>query len=213
MTGRAQHWQAVYAGKAEGQTSWFRPHLDESLRLIDALVDDRQAPAIDVGAGRSTLVDDLLTRGFADVTALDVSSEALSQSRARLADEAARVRWLNADILEVELPDAGYGLWHDRAVFHFLTSPEQVARYVARASRAIRPGGVLLLATFAADGPERCSGLPVNRYDPAALARLFAGDFELVSTSRELHRTPAASRQAFTYVALRRRSRPGPFPE
>jgi SAM-dependent methyltransferase len=198
------HWQQVYGSKAETQTSWFRPHLDESLRLIDALRLPPEAPAIDIGAGRSTLVDDLLARGFIDVSALDVSAEALAQSRARLGNEARRVRWLEGNILDAQLPPARFDLWHDRAVFHFLAEPADRARYVALCARSLRMGGFALVATFAPDGPDRCSGLPACRYDAAELAAEFGSGFEMLAHSREQHRTPFDTIQAFTYVLLRR---------
>ena len=204
MSATAGHWQQVYATKGEQQTSWFRPHLDESLRLIDGLGLSSDVPVIDVGAGRSTLVDDLRARGFTDLCVLDISADALAQSRARLGAAADQVRWMEGDVLETRLFPAHYGLWHDRAVFHFLTDAEQQARYVALAARSIRAGGHLLLATFAPDGPEKCSGLPVCRYDAAALASRFAPHFAPVADSRETHHTPFDTTQAFTYLVLRR---------
>jgi len=198
------HWQQVYNDKAEAQTSWFRPHLDESLRLIDALRLSPEAPVIDVGAGRSTLVDDLLARGFIDVSALDISAGALAQSRARLGNDARKVRWLEGNVLEAQLPPARFDLWHDRAVFHFLTDAADRARYVALCARSLRMGGFALIATFAADGPEKCSGLPVCRYDAAALAAEFGPGFETLAHSREQHRTPFDTLQSFTYLLLRR---------
>jgi SAM-dependent methyltransferase len=200
----ASHWQQVYGSKGEEQTSWFRPRLDESLRLIDALELPKEAPVIDVGAGRSTLVDDLLARGFIDVSALDVSAAALAHSQARLGKAAGRVRWLEGDVLEAELSPARYDLWHDRAVFHFLTTADERARYVARCIRSLRVGGHAIIATFATDGPERCSGLPVCRYDADALAAEFGPAFERVADSREQHHTPFDTTQAFTYLLLRR---------
>ena len=204
MSGGALHWQSVYGSKGEAKTSWFRPHLDQSLRLLDTLALPAGAAIIDVGAGRSTLVDDLLARGFRAITALDISTEALAQSRQRLGEAAATVRWVAADVLDAELPPAAYDLWHDRAVFHFLTAAQDQARYAARAARSVRPGGHLLLATFAPDGPEKCSGLPVCRYDPTTLASRFAPAFVPVANAREAHRTPFATTQPFTYLLLRR---------
>lgn len=202
---RQQHWETVYRDKGEGETSWFRPHLDESLRLIDALDAPLGQPAIDVGGGRATLVDDLLVRGFRDVSVLDLSANALAEARRRLGLQAERVRWIVGDATRVDLSAAHYALWHDRAVFHFLVEPEEQARYVAAATRALRGGGHLVIGCFAPDGPERCSGLPVARHDADGLARLFAAAFDPVARSRELHRTPAGKEQAFTYVVLRRR--------
>ena len=210
MTAGARvHWQGVYQLKAEGQTSWYRPRLDESLRLIAAHSPDCDGPALDVGGGRSTLVDDLLEAGYCDVSVLDVSGEALEQSRARLAtsrnaDAAASVHWIESDILGAGLPQSRYALWHDRAVFHFLVDDSEQVAYVALAECALRPGGVAIIATFALDGPERCSGLPVQRYDAPSLAARFGKAFELVASSREVHAAPNGASQAFTYVVLRR---------
>jgi SAM-dependent methyltransferase len=201
---RREHWQTVYQNKGETQTSWFRPHLDESLRLIDALALDLATPIIDVGGGRSTLVDDLLARDFHDLTVLDLSQAALDESRARLGEPGASMNWLAGDITTLSLPEARIGLWHDRAVFHFLTDEADQRRYVEQAAHAIRAGGYAIIATFALDGPEKCSGLPVCRYDAASLAAQFADSFDHVDSSRELHSTPFETSQAFTYMVLRR---------
>lgn len=198
------HWQEVYASKAPEQTSWYRPHLDLSLELVDGLGLAPLAPVIDVGGGRSSLVDDLLERGYRDLTVLDLSQEALAQSQHRLGSRAGAVRWIAGDALEAPLPAAHYALWHDRAVFHFFTDPASQDRYVRRVRESLRPGGFALVATFAADGPERCSGLPVCRYDADALAQRFGAGFERVDARRELHRTPFDSTQPFTYLLLRR---------
>ncbi|HVB83274.1 MAG TPA: methyltransferase domain-containing protein [Rhodanobacteraceae bacterium] len=202
---KQQHWQSVYATKDAAHTSWFRPHLDESLRLIDALDLPKDAPIIDVGGGRATLVDDLLARGFGDVSVLDLSAAALADARARLGARGEAVRWLTADATTAVLPPAHYGLWHDRAVFHFLIDADDRARYVANTARSVRPHGHVIVGCFAPDGPERCSGLSVHRYDAAALAAAFAPAFEIVRHSRELHATPAGAVQPFTYVVLQRR--------
>ena len=200
----ATHWQQLYASNGEQQTSWYRAHLDTSLRLIEARRLPADAAIIDVGAGRSTLVDDLLARGFRDLTALDISAAALAQARRRLSVAGDLVRWITADVLTAELPAARYDLWHDRAAFHFLTDPALQERYAALAARSVRTGGYLLLATFAPDGPERCSSLPVCRYDAASLAAAFAPAFLPIAQAREEHRTPADAIQPFTYLLLRR---------
>ncbi len=204
-----EHWQGVHRSKAEDQVSWYRPRLDESLRLIAAHAFDRDGPVLDVGGGRSTLVDDLAAAGYRDLSVLDVSAEALQQSRSRLAaargDSAAgAVHWIESDILGADLRQSHYALWHDRAVFHFLVDTSEQAAYVALAARSLRPGGVAIVATFAADGPERCSGMPVQRYDAPSLVARFGGAFEPLECTRELHATPTGATQAFTYVALRR---------
>ena len=203
MSIRAHHWQDIYATKDEIQTSWYRPHLDTSLRLIDGLKLPASAAIIDVGAGRSTLVDDLLARGFRDLTALDISAAALSQARRRMSLAGDEVRWIVADIFTASLPATRFDLWHDRAVFHFLTDEREQARYAALAARSIRERGHLLVATFAPDGPDRCSNLPVCRYDATGLAARFP-DFTRVADAREEHRTPGGLMQPFTYVLLRK---------
>jgi len=210
MTGRAmntqqlKHWQSIYRDKSEAQTSWFRPHLDESLRLIDGLRLPVTTPLIDVGAGRSTLVDDLLARGFSDICVLDIAEPALAASRTRLGTAAARVRWLDGDITQVDLPAEHFGLWHDRAVFHFLVDDESRRRYVDRAARCVRRGGYAIIATFSVGGPERCSTLPVRRYDDSALSAEFAAYFAPVDRASEQHITPWGAPQPFTYVVLHR---------
>ena len=198
------HWQEVYGSRGETQTSWFRPHLDRSLAFIEGLGLALDTPIVDVGGGRSTLVDDLLARGYLDLTVLDLSAEALAQSRARLDGRAQGVQWLTGDVLELDLPAGHYGLWHDRAVFHFLTEARAQDRYAECARRSLRAGGFLLVATFAEDGPERCSGLPVCRYGADALAERFGAGFERMADGREEHRTPADALQVFTYLVLRR---------
>jgi SAM-dependent methyltransferase len=205
MNSNQTHWQSVYENKAEQQTSWFRPHLDESLRLIDGCELDLSSPIIDVGGGRSTLVDDLLDRGYSDLTVLDVSSAALAQATLRLGERADQVQWLAADISEADLPTSHYALWHDRALFHFLTEPSNRSGYITLAARSLRPGGYLMLATFATDGPDKCSGLPICRYRADDLSELFSENFDRVSDSREWHPTPFGTQQSFTYVLLRRK--------
>ena len=204
MNIRAHHWQDIYAKSDESQVSWYRPHLDTSLRLIDGLKLPADSSFIDVGAGRSTLVDDLLARGFRDITALDVSAAALAQARRRLGLSGDLVRWMNYDLFDAKLPAGRYDLWHDRAVFHFLVNEKEQAGYAELAAQCVRGGGHLLIATFAPDGPERCSNMTVRRYDAASLAARFAPAFEPVAEEREQHRTPMGSVQPFTYLLLRR---------
>lgn len=216
-TSHREHWQTVYDTKPERQTSWFRPHLDESLRLIDGQHLAHDAPIIDVGGGRSTLVDDLLVRGYRDITVLDLSQAALDQARSRVESGSGtmagsdpsiasdvRVKWIAGDVLELSMPSDHYCLWHDRAVFHFFTEPADQTRYATQAKRSIREGGLLMLATFALDGPDKCSGLPVCRYDAATLAHRFADGFVPIADDLETHRTPFDTEQRFTYLVLRR---------
>lgn len=200
---RSRHWNQVYDTKGADQVSWFQPEPTVSLALIDDLHLQRGDPILDVGGGGSVLVDRLLQRGYSDVTVLDVSAHGLDLARQRLDDSAARVHWVHTDLLQWA-PTRRFALWHDRAVFHFLTDPADQARYRALATAAIAPGGHLILATFAADGPQQCSGLPVARYDPDQLAAQLGPGFTPVTTRREHHHTPTGSTQPFTWLLLRR---------
>jgi SAM-dependent methyltransferase len=197
------HWERVYHSKLPTQVSWYQPHALRSLSLIRRVSPPPDGAIIDVGGGASTLIDDLLDAGYHDLTVLDLSATALAKSRARLGTRANHVRWLEADILEAPLPVAGYSVWHDRAVFHFLTAAADRARYVAQVRRAVRPGGFVLVATFADDGPTRCSGLEVNRYSPATLHAEFGEPFRLLTSEREEHVTPGGVYQAFIYCLCR----------
>jgi hypothetical protein len=197
------HWDNVYATKAETAVSWFQPHSARSLELIDSASPDRKASVIDVGSGASTLVDDLLTRGFADLTVLDISEVPLSRSKARLGKAADKVGWIVADITQWT-PVRTWDIWHDRAVFHFLTERTQQDAYIAALMKATLPGATIIMATFALDGPEKCSGLPVQRYSPKTLAARLGARFSLVSEGRETHKTPWGSEQRFSYAVLKR---------
>jgi SAM-dependent methyltransferase len=194
----------VYQTKLPTEVSWYQAYPELSLRLIadtGIVADD---PIIDVGAGASTLVDYLIMEGYRDITLLDVAHEALELTRARLGPAAEQVTWLDGDVTAFDLPEHRYALWHDRAVFHFLTDEVARRRYVAQANRAVKPGGHVIIATFALDGPERCSGLDVVRYDSAALPQVFGRNFQLVSSVNETHRTPWGSEQRFTYCCCKR---------
>jgi ubiquinone/menaquinone biosynthesis C-methylase UbiE len=200
MDGTSQnHWESVYLNKAADQVSWFQPHARKSLELIERVGSGGACRVIDVGAGASTLVDDLLQRPGFDVSVLDISAAALAVAQERLGGQADRVEWLTGDITQVSLPQGRFDVWHDRAVFHFLTDAQQRAAYVAQVRRAVRPGGHVIVAAFGPDGPTQCSGLPVMRYAPQALHAEFGGAFELVEHSRELHHTPAGGAQQFVY--------------
>jgi SAM-dependent methyltransferase len=200
-----EHWQRVYATRAPESLSWFQAEPSLSLEWIEAATPDRDAPILDVGGGASTLVDGLLDRGYRDLTVLDLAAPALDAARRRLGARAGRVSWREADLLAEPLAAASVALWHDRAVFHFLVDAADRARYAERAAHAIRPGGHALLATFAADGPRRCSGLEVRGYAAPELALELGTSFELVDERREEHRTPAGAVQRFQYVLLRRK--------
>jgi SAM-dependent methyltransferase len=201
-----EHWEQVYTTKATNAVSWFQAHADQSLRLIRDSGAAMSASIIDVGGGASTLIDDLLTSGYRALTVLDLSAAALAAAQRRLGGRARAVRWLEADITAVTLPVHAYDLWHDRAVFHFLTSSEQRAAYVQAVIRAVKPGGHVIVATFAEDGPTQCSGLPVMRYDADALHAEFGRPFELLKHEKEEHHTPFGTVQKFVYCYCRKAS-------
>ena len=194
-----QHWDQVYATKAVTGVSWFQPEAEQSLRLISAVAPTRDARVLDVGAGASTLVDGLLAAGFARPALLDLAAAALDASKARLGAAAAGVDWYVGDVLTYPFPPAQFDVWHDRAVFHFLTTPADRARYVSQVRRALKPGGHVVIGTFAEDGPTRCSGLAVCRYSAEALHAEFGDEFHLVTAARETHITPSGAEQRFQY--------------
>jgi SAM-dependent methyltransferase len=196
------YWDSAHRLRPPTSQSWFQPNPAVSLSLIRR-VTTSQATILDAGGGASTLVDGLLLAGYQKVTVLDLSPAALQQARERLGPEATAVRWIEADLRTAELPAASFDLWHDRAVFHFLTAAEDRAAYLQQARRAVRPGGFVLMATFADDGPSRCSGLDVVRYSAAALHAALGGDFQLLRSQRERHRTPDGVEQAFVYCLCR----------
>jgi 2-polyprenyl-3-methyl-5-hydroxy-6-metoxy-1,4-benzoquinol methylase len=197
------HWEGVYQSKSPDQVSWYRPHLEISLRLIEQAASDRDSAVIDVGGGESTLVDDLVARGYANISVLDISQTAIDVARTRLGRAAASVHWITGDITQIKLPAGRYDLWHDRAVFHFLTGPAQRVAYVRQVARAVKPGGHVIVATFGQQGPEKCSGLEVVRYDPAALHGQFGPKFVLLDHLTELHETPWGAPQQFLYCFCR----------
>ncbi|MCS6825573.1 MAG: class I SAM-dependent methyltransferase [Caldilinea sp.] len=199
------YWEQLYARKAPTQVSWYQEHAQLSLVLIRRAGVQKSDPIIDVGGGTSTLVDDLLAAGFQQITVLDIAAKALELARERLGERAAQVTWIEADVTQTTLPARAYALWHDRAVFHFLTQPADRRRYIENARRAVRSGGSLILATFAQDGPERCSGLEVMRYSAERLQQEFCIDFEPVESLPERHRTPFGTEQKFLYCLFRRR--------
>jgi 2-polyprenyl-3-methyl-5-hydroxy-6-metoxy-1,4-benzoquinol methylase len=197
------HWERVYQTTKADRVSWFQPEARLSLELIQQVATDRASNIIDVGGGASTLVDGLLAAGYSRITVMDLSAAALTQARRRLAERQALVEWKEGDVLTADLPAAQFDVWHDRAVFHFLTEPQQRADYVAQVRHALRPGGYALVATFAEDGPTRCSGLDVARYSADALHGEFGPDFRLLESRREQHITPSGARQSFTYCLCR----------
>lgn len=209
MAGGQKHWDDVYGARSQDELTWFEAMPTVSLDLVREYLHPGE-PFIDIGAGASRLVDVLLEEGFGPLTVLDLSGAALAVSRQRLGARGESIAWIEADITRWE-PDRTYAVWHDRAVFHFLTAAEDRGGYARALSAALRPGGIAIIATFADDGPEKCSGLPVVRYAPEALGqeleRLLPGRFETLDARRHMHITPKGNRQSFQYSVFRRRDR------
>lgn len=201
---RKQHWEQVYTTKASDAVSWFQEHADQSLRMLHNTGLGKNAAIIDVGGGTSTLVDDLVAEGYTDVTVIDLSSAALAVAKQRLGPHSNAVHWIEGDITQVEFPIHHFDIWHDRAVFHFLTDPADRNAYVAQVMNSVRPGGHVIVATFAEDGPEKCSGLSVMRYQPESLHAEFGDAFRLVNHAKEAHHTPFGTVQQFIYCYCRK---------
>lgn len=197
------HWDKVYATKAPEAVSWYRAHLETSLALIERAASGKSASIIDIGGGESTLVDDLLLRGYRNLTVLDVSQVAVDVTKKRLGKVAEQVRWIVADVTEASLGQGTYDIWHDRAVFHFLTEPKQREDYVRQVACAVRPAGHVIVSTFGPEGPTKCSGLDVMRYDADSLRAEFGVRFDLVESLKELHETPFGTTQQFLYCYCR----------
>jgi SAM-dependent methyltransferase len=191
------HWENVYTTKAPNSVSWYRPHLETSLELIEKVAPARSASIIDVGGGESTLVDDLLARGYQNICVLDVSPTAIEVTKQRLRQTAERVQWLVGDITKAKLPQFVFDLWHDRAVFHFLKTMEERAAYVRQVGISVKSGGHILVSTFGPQGPTKCSGLEVVRYDAESLHAEFGARFRLLESVKELHETPFGTTQQF----------------
>lgn len=201
---RKGHWENVYATKATTEVSWYQEHATTSLSLILAAGVSQSASIIDVGGGASTLADDLLARGFERLTVLDLSGAALAAAKSRLGSRATQVRWIEADVLQADLPMHAYDVWHDRACFHFMTSESDRRAYVNTVLHAVRPGGLVIVATFAEDGPSKCSGLPVMRYSATELHAQFGESVQLVNYEKEVHLTPGGNEQRFVYCLCRK---------
>lgn len=192
------HWDRIYTDKAPTAVSWYRPHLETSLSLIERVA-SKGSEIIDVGGGESTLADDLLSHGFRNVTVLDISQTAVGVNKRRLGERADHVHWLVADVTKAELPKSTYDVWHDRAVFHFLTQPSDRATYIRQVADAVKVGGHVIVGTFGPEGPAKCSGLDVVRYDAESLHREFGVHFRLLESVKELHETPFGTIQQFLY--------------
>ena len=198
------HWEHIYETKAPTQVSWYQEHAQYSLKLIQNTGVSKAGHIIDIGGGASTLVGDLLAAGFQNISVLDVSEHALQIARQRLGARSDDVNWIEADITQVELPEQAYDVWHDRAVFHFLTQSADRQRYVQAVWRTVRKGGHVIVATFAPDSPDHCSGLEVVRYSPETLHDEFGTGFELKDSIRETHHTPFGTEQKFIYCYCRK---------
>ncbi len=198
------HWEKVYATKATDSVSWFQEHASQSLKIIQNTGVESTALIIDVGGGASTLVDDLLSQGYKNLTVLDLSDAALAAAKGRLGNKADGVQWIEGDITKINLPKHAFDVWHDRAVFHFLTSEQDRATYVKTVSYAVKPGGHVIIATFAEDGPTQCSGLPIVRYSAQSLHSEFGELFELLHQEKEAHHTPFGTVQNFIYCYCRK---------
>jgi ubiquinone/menaquinone biosynthesis C-methylase UbiE len=198
-----EHWEDVYRRKGPGELSWYRPHLDRSLHFIEKAGLPPTAAILDVGGGASTLVDDLLARGYTDITVLDVAESAISRAKERLGERGARVTWIVGDVTELALPEHRFDFWHDRAVFHFLMGEAARRRYVEAVRRALKPNGHIVVATFGPAGPDHCSGLPVIRYSAEGIHGEFGDQFRKVGSESEIHHTPWGTEQEFVYCYCR----------
>ncbi len=197
------HWENIYGKKAADAVSWYRPHLETSLALIEREAPEYSASIIDIGGGESTLVDDLVARGYQNISVLDILQTAVDANKKRLGPASEHIHWLVADITKATLESCAYDVWHDRAVFHFLTSSEERLAYVGQVANAVKPGGHVIISTFGPDGPTKCSGLDVVRYDAKSLHREFGARFRLLGHCKELHRTPFDTIQQFLYCLCR----------
>lgn len=202
--GNKQHLEQVYTTKATNSVSWFQEHAEQSLQIIKNTGLDNKAAIIDAGGGASTLIDDLLAEGYTNITVLDLSSTALKVAKQRLGKFTDSVNWIEGDVTTVEFPLHQFDIWHDRAVFQFLTDLADRQAYVKQVMQAVRPGGHVIIATFAEDGPEKCSGLSAMRYAPESLHAEFGNDFLLIEHKKELHQTPFDTKQQFIYCYCRK---------
>lgn len=199
-----QHWENVYTQKSADAVSWFQPQATQSLNIIQRLPLDKSARIIDVGGGASTLVDDLSQLNYQNLSVLDLSSAALQVAQRRLGgDTAQKIHWIEGDVTKISMPKHSIDVWHDRAVFHFLTTEGDRRQYIETVLNCVKPGGYVIVATFAEDGPEQCSGLPVQRYSASALYDEFGSPFDLLGHEKESHQTPFGTTQNFVYCYCR----------
>lgn len=201
------HWANIYKTKASTKLSWYQEHPGLSLEFVQNIKAGLDAHIIDVGAGASTFVDHLILAGYHNITLLDISYEALEVVRNRIGEAHQKaINWIIGDITSVELPKHHYDIWHDRAVFHFLTDAHLRQIYVEQVKHAVKPNGHIIMASFAPDGPDKCSGLDVVRYDPTSLQHVFGTGFQLVFSISENHQTPSGSEQKFIYCYCRKQN-------
>ncbi len=204
MSGQKSYWENVYATKREDEVSWFQARAGRSLSLIGDAAPNKNSAIIDVGGGASSLAGDLIETGYRDVSVLDISSAALERARVRLGEASGKIQWIVADITRWQ-PPRRWSLWHDRAVFHFLTTAQDQDAYIRALDTGTAPDTAIIISTFALDGPEKCSGLPVQRYSAATLAERLGASFQLTKDVQEDHRTPGGAVQKFSYAVLRKR--------
>jgi len=202
--GEAEHWEQIYASRSCRQVGWYAPHLDTSIKWIAELDLAAEDPIIDVGGGASTLVDDLLLAGHKNLTVLELSENAIAVSRERLGAKSDSITWLQQDVTQSELPSRHFNLWHDRAVFHFLTDPQQQQRYKDALLAALKVDGHFIIGVFDLEAPPQCSGLPVQRYSAEMLCSRFAKEFRLKRHHHEIHRTPSGLEQSYVYCQFQR---------
>lgn len=205
ITDHKTHWESIYQTKAPDAVSWYQNFPDKSLELIARSRIFKSDRIIDVGGGASMLVDNLIARNYLDVTVLDISAASLECAQKRLGEKSNKVRWIEEDILQINLPGEHFSLWHDRAVFHFLTNEDDRRTYVAKMKHALKPGGHMIIATFALEGPPRCSGLDIVRYSPDSLYKEMGNDVELIETFSEDHQTPFETQQKFVYCLFKKK--------
>jgi ubiquinone/menaquinone biosynthesis C-methylase UbiE len=198
------HWETIHQTKTPTQVSWYQEHSLLSLQFITNTGVDKSGQIIDIGGGISTLVDDLLANDYQNISVLDISAASLHTAQQRLSSQAQKVNWIEADITQAQLPHQFYDVWHDRAVFHFLTNAQDRQKYVETVRRSVKQGGHVIVATFAPDGPQKCSGLDVVRYSEDSLHNEFGDDFEVVDSTRETHHTPFGTDQKFVYCYCRK---------
>ena len=204
MTTQKTHWEDVYTSKASDMVSWYTPHLDISLQLVESLNLSKSDPIIDIGGGASTLMDDLVMQGYSDLTALDISGQALEIVRSRIGHDVP-IEWIEGNILTTPLETDHYRLWHDRAVFHFLTEEPDRVRYVEKVRQSLVKHGHVIMAPFSQEGPLKCSGLDIVRYSDKTLHQQFGSEFRLISASYDTHITPAGNEQKFVYAVFQKK--------